>query len=101
MAKKRLLATICVVIALLTLYLIPFLQKKHKVNPDVFPTFRQIEKHCLDYTIRENVNLREYERCKKVNDLQKSANAADFYPAEKYYKILERLGFNLPSLYKE
>lgn len=98
---KKLVLSAFIIIIVLVLFFLPLFRKHPKVNPEIFPVFRQIEKRCLNYALRENVNLYEYERCQKVNNLHQQAIKSEFYEAEEYYKNLSRLGFNLPPLYKE
>ena len=86
---------------IIALYIVPFFKKHPKTNPEVFIAFRKIESYCGDYVSRSNVDPREYEKCKKAIALKKGAVNSEFYPADEYYKVLERLGFNLPPLYNE
>ena len=103
--SKKLIIVLTVGILLLgatvALYMMPIFSKKPKVNPDIFPIFRKIEKHCFNYIQQDSVDPQEYERCKKVVDLHRQASNSEFYYAEEYYKNLERLGFKMPSLYRD
>jgi len=62
-------------------------------------SFHNIEDYCMNYILKERVYSQEYEKFKKVMDLKKPAISSKFYPADEYYTILNRLGFELPPLY--
>ncbi len=98
--QKWLFATIILGV-ISVLYVFPLLKKHKTVNPEVFMAFRKIEKLCNDCVLRPRVNPQQYEQCKKVVELEKRAMNSEFYEAEEYYQVLERLGFNLPPLYKD
>ena len=86
--------------ALIAFYIIPLIRKTSRINPDIFPIFRQIENYCTNYIFLDTVNPQEYERCKKVINLKKQAiNSYGDYLADDYYKNLKRLNFDLPPLF--
>jgi len=102
--KDKIVAWIVAIIfwgIIIGLYIHPFLIKRPEVNPEVFPVFRQIEDYCMDYVLSDNVDPLIYERCKEVVELKGRAVNSEFYPADEYYKDLNRLGFELPPLYIE
>jgi hypothetical protein len=69
-------------------------EKNERINPAIFPVFRTIELEAMKYCDQQVVDKDKYAMYKKVLKLYETS-----MPADEYYLVLQRLGFDLPSLY--
>jgi len=79
-----------------------------RINPSIYPAVQSIENYAYEYIMKEEVNRREYDRCKElIRSIEEEA--AGEWKSEDYsgpdaigrYAFLEYLGFKLPPLYLE
>lgn len=90
------------------LFFAPERDKNSRINEAIFTRFREIESYCSSYVQSETVNQRELEKCNEVVNMQEycgewsTTNEVpnDCY-ADKYYKDLQSLGFDLPEFYNK
>jgi hypothetical protein len=65
-----------------------------RVNRDIFPAFRAIERQC---------SAEDTARCRKVREAMTECVTDPSYPcsAKEYYRALTEAGFSLPPLLRE